>query len=283
MMKNLIPPGAYYNPSGITVSTIGFSTMVRVGYKLENTIELMGFTVEEKRLIGSREIALQYRMIKIHVIGTLNSDVVGYKGNGGFGIFITKDEMSNQEQSSLLIELMNRYLHRLEHRLSDCPYACSDHASCNKNSYSATTATDCLISPDWHKTFDLVKNIGGFPYVVVYYLAENSKGTSHNNGSIPFGGRFENGVTRERTEEKDNGKQHFMVEVPNNVSHFTIWIQGHMGDAELFLRLSRKPKIDNYDFGNWNFDSSEQFEINTNGAGVYHIIVKGFGVFGVLH
>ena len=53
MMKNLIPPGAYYNPSGITVSTIGLSTMVRVGYKLENTIVLMGFTVEERRLIGS--------------------------------------------------------------------------------------------------------------------------------------------------------------------------------------------------------------------------------------
>ena len=51
MMKNVIPPAAYYNPSGITLSTIGLSVMVTIGYKPEKTVELMGFTVEKRRLI----------------------------------------------------------------------------------------------------------------------------------------------------------------------------------------------------------------------------------------
>ena len=52
---------AYYNPSGITLSTIGLTIMVTVGYKREKTIELMGFTAEKRRLIGSREIAPKYK------------------------------------------------------------------------------------------------------------------------------------------------------------------------------------------------------------------------------
>ena len=132
MIKNVIPPAAYYNPSGITLSTIGLTVMVTVGYKREKTIELMGFTAEKRRLIGSREIAPKYKINRKHVIGKLNSDMVGYKGYDGFGICISKDNVGNQEQSSLLVELMNRYLHLLEHRLSALPYACSDHASCNK-------------------------------------------------------------------------------------------------------------------------------------------------------
>ena len=59
-------------------------------------------------------------------------------------------------------------------------------------------ATEYLISPDWHKNFDLIKNIDAFLGLDVYYLAENSKGISDDNGSIPFGGRFENSPSRER-------------------------------------------------------------------------------------
>ena len=117
MMKNMIPPGAYYNPPGITVSTIGLSVMVTLGCNAEKTIELMGFAVEERRLVGSREIALKYIINRKHVIGMLNSDMVSYKGYGGFGICKAKDTMSNPEQSSWLVELMNRYLNRLQRRL----------------------------------------------------------------------------------------------------------------------------------------------------------------------
>ena len=112
MIKNVIPPGAYYNPS--SVSTIGLSVMVTLGCNAEKTIELMGFTVEERRLIGSRQIALKYIINTKHVTGMLNSDMVGYKG---FGICKAKDKMSNPEQSSWLVELMNRYLNRLQRRL----------------------------------------------------------------------------------------------------------------------------------------------------------------------
>ena len=66
MMKNVIPPAAYHNQSGITLSPIGLSVMVTVGYKPKQTIELVGFTVEKRRLIGSREIAPKYRINRKH-------------------------------------------------------------------------------------------------------------------------------------------------------------------------------------------------------------------------
>ena len=123
MMKNMISAGAYYNPSCITLSTIGLSVMVTVGCKAEKTIEMMESTVEERRLIGSGEIRPKPRINRKHVIVMLNSDMVGYKIYDGIDISKSKDEMSIQKQSSLLVELMIRYLNSLEHRHSARPYA----------------------------------------------------------------------------------------------------------------------------------------------------------------
>ena len=47
----------------------------------------------------------------------------------------------------------------------------------------------------------------------------------------------------------------------------------------MFVQLSNPPKIDKFDFRNCYFGSNEQFEINTNGAIVYHIMVKEIGYF----
>ena len=96
--------------------------MVTVGYEPEKPVKLTGFTIEGKRLIGSREMDPHYRKNRKYVEGMLNSDMIGYKGYEGFGIFMGKDKMSNQEQSSLLFDLMNRYLNRLGHRFSARPY-----------------------------------------------------------------------------------------------------------------------------------------------------------------
>ena len=209
---------------------------------------------------------------------------VGYKGDDGFGICISKDNVGNQEQSSLLVELMNRYLHLLEHRLSALPYACSDHASCNKKCFYATIGTEYLISPGWHKNFDKIENIVAFLGLGVYYLAENSKDISDNNGSIPFVGRFENGPSRESIEEMEDNEPHFTIEIPINVSHITIWTESYIGEVELFVRSSNTLKIDKLDFRNFNFGSNEQFKINTNGARVYYIMVEGIGyLLVVLH
>ena len=257
MMNNVIPPGTYYNLSGITVSTISLSKMFTVGYEPEKPVKLMGFTIEGRRLIGSREMDPHYRMNRKHVIGMLNSDMIGYKGYDGFGIFMAKDKMSNEEQSSLLVDLKNRYINRLEHRFSARPYGCYDHASCDKNIFSATMAPDCLF-PGWHKNWNPVVNIDAFLGLGAYYLTENSKGTSDNSGSTPFGGRFKNGVPRERIEERNDGKHHFMIEIPSNVCHITIWTQGHIGDAELFVRFSNNLKIDKYHLRNCYHGSNEQ-------------------------
>ena len=117
-------------------------------------------------------------------------------------------------------------------------------------------ATEYLISPDWHKNFDLIKNIVAFLGLGVYYLAENSKGINDNNGSIPFGGRFENGPPRDSIEEKEDGEQQITIEIPSKVSHVTIWTQSYIGDVELFVRSNNPPEIDKFDFRNCNFGSN---------------------------
>lgn len=142
-------------------------------------------------------------------------------------------------------------------------------------------APDCLF-PGWHKNLNQVAKIDAFLGLAAYYLHENSKGTSDNSCSTPFGGRFKKGVPREMIEERSDGNLHFTIEIISNVCHITIWTQGHIGGAELFVGFSNKPKIDKYHIRNRYYGSNEQFEINTNSAGVYQIRVKGFGYVLVL-
>ena len=190
LSNDMIAPGADDDASGVAVLTEVLRAIVRTKYKPEKTIHLIGFAVEEIGLVGSREIASEYRRKGKNVVGMLNFDMVGYnKQNGLNDICITRDRLSNHAQSSFLVDLMNQYLPRLNHQFIECRPPCSDHAGWTENSFPAGMAcecTDAVRNPNYHMPSDVVETINkdymsNFARLGVYYLAELAKGTTNNN------------------------------------------------------------------------------------------------------
>ena len=190
LSNDMIAPGADDDASGVAVLTEVLRAIVRTKYKPEKTIHLIGFAVEEIGLVGSREIASEYRRKGKNVVGMLNFDMVGYnKQNGLNDICITRDRLSNHAQSSFLVDLMNQYLPRLNHQFIECRPPCSDHAGWTENSFPAGMAcecTDAVRNPNYHMPSDVVETINkdymsNFARLGVYYIAELAKGTTNNN------------------------------------------------------------------------------------------------------
>ena len=190
LANDMIAPGADDDASGVAVLTEVLRAIVRTKYKPEKTIYLIGFAVEEMGLVGSREIASEYRRKGKNVVGMLNFDMVGYnKQNGLNDICITRDRLSNHAQSSFLVDLMKQYLPRLNHQFIECRPPCSDHAGWTENSFPAGMAcecTDAVRNPNYHMPSDVVETINkdymsNFARLGVYYLAELAKGTTNNN------------------------------------------------------------------------------------------------------
>ena len=65
----MIAPGADDDGSGIAVLTEVLRIIVMSGYKPEKTVQIMGFAIEEIGLVGSREIASEYKRKGKNVIG----------------------------------------------------------------------------------------------------------------------------------------------------------------------------------------------------------------------
>ena len=190
LSNDMIAPGADDDASGVAILTEVLRAIVMTKYKPEKTIHLMGFAVEEIGLVGSREIASEYRRKGKNVVGMLNFDMAGYnKHNGLNDICISKDRLSNSNQTSFLVDLMNQYLPRLNYQYTHCPFGCSDHASWMENSFPAVMAcecTDAVRNPNYHMPSDVVETINedymsNFARLGVYYLAELAKGTTNNN------------------------------------------------------------------------------------------------------
>ena len=189
LSPNMIAPGADDNASGVAVLTEVLRAIVRTKYKPEKTIHLIGFAVEEIGFPGSREIASEYRRKGKNVVGMLNFDMVGYnKHNGLNDICITTDHLSNSNQSSFLLDLMNQYLPRLNHQYIECG-SCSDPVSWTENNFPAGMACECTNAtrnPNYHMPSDVVETINkdymsNFARLGVYYIAELAKGTTNNN------------------------------------------------------------------------------------------------------
>ncbi|KAI6779281.1 uncharacterized protein J7T54_001011 [Emericellopsis cladophorae] len=99
-----------------------------------NTIEFHWYSAEETGLLGSQDLFNTYARLGIQVEGMLNQDMVGYAGRDGnerFGLIVDNVDPAQNEFLKLLIE---EYAD-IGYEESTCGYACSDHASANRNGF----------------------------------------------------------------------------------------------------------------------------------------------------
>ncbi len=128
-------PGADDNASGIAVLTETVRVLASSGWRPKRTVKVMGYAAEEVGLRGSNDIARQHQGAK--VVGVIQYDMTNFKGSGD-GIFFLSDH-TDQSLTAFEGKLVDAYV-GVPWALTECGYACSDHASWEKVGKPASAA-----------------------------------------------------------------------------------------------------------------------------------------------
>ena len=154
-------PGADDNASGIATITEVIRVAMMMGYKPEKTVQFMGYAAEEVGLLGSADLAGNYKKASKKVIGVMQLDMTGHQGSSQDIVMMS--DYTNKYQNAFLGELIDRYL-GYSWGYSKCGYGCSDHASWHKNGYAASIPFESSmrdINKAIHTTSDTLDTLGG--------------------------------------------------------------------------------------------------------------------------
>lgn len=161
-------PGADDNASGS--SNLIEALRILLGKpQTERTIEIFFYAAEEGGLIGSSQIASQYKNAGVDVIGVLQLDMTLFPGSGVFTIGSMTD-FTSQWMRDYMAEINKHYLHAkiVEDK---CGYGCSDHASWYRQGYSTIMpfeATFNDMNSDLHTTRDVISEKLNFEHSAMF-------------------------------------------------------------------------------------------------------------------
>ncbi len=149
-------PGADDNASGIATITEVLRVLVSNNYRPTRTMMFMAYAAEEIGRKGSEHIANSFAESNQKVIGSINLDLVNFKGSEDLDLVMISD-YTDPGQNSFLKRVINTYLPTLQWEYDQCGYGCSDHASWYIAGYPASMLTEARlreINPHIHKTTD---------------------------------------------------------------------------------------------------------------------------------
>lgn len=155
-------PGADDNASGIATITETIRILMANNFKPKRTIQFMGYAAEEVGLLGSKDIATQYKREGRTVVGVMQLDMTLNKGTVDKDIVMMAD-YTNQAQNEFLGKLIDEYV-KVPWGYSRCGYGCSDHASWTANGYPASIPFESTmedINNNIHTARDTLESAGG--------------------------------------------------------------------------------------------------------------------------
>lgn len=155
-------PGADDNASGIATMTEVLKVLIDNSYKPQKTIQFIGYAAEEAGLLGSKEIAAEYKKQGKNVVGVMQLDMTGFKGTKDLDIVMMRD-YTNDTQNQFIGALIDTYLPEIKWGYDKCGYACSDHASWHGQGFAASMPFEAKkndMSPHIHSGRDTVESIG---------------------------------------------------------------------------------------------------------------------------
>ncbi len=155
-------PGADDNASGIATITEVLKVLIDNSYRPQKTIQFIGYAAEEAGLLGSKEIAAEYKKQGKNVVGVMQLDMTGFKGTKDLDIVMMRD-YTNDTQNQFIGALIDTYLPEIKWGYDKCGYACSDHASWHGQGFAASMPFEAKkndMSPHIHSGRDTVESIG---------------------------------------------------------------------------------------------------------------------------
>ncbi|KAK1624372.1 peptidase family M28 [Colletotrichum phormii] len=134
-------PGADDNGSGsvmiLEVLRVLLSDPKIASGDILNTLEFHWYGAEEAGLLGSQDIFTQYRASSRQVVSMLQQDMVGYIGRDGVERFGVVTDWVDLDQVAFMKRIIDTYTD-IPYEETVCGYACSDHASANRNGYPSS-------------------------------------------------------------------------------------------------------------------------------------------------
>lgn len=191
-------PGADDNASGVATITEIFRVLLHNNFHPKRTVQIMAFAAEEIGLMGSQEIANQYKNQNKNVLGITVFDMVNYHGSNDDIFLVSDPQFTSSELNLFLVELMEHYNstgnHTLTYQHSECGYACSDHASWSEKGYMAVYPFESAeedFFPYYHSPLDTFENMNSdashsakFAKLGIEFLVEIAKQNSMNVNEV---------------------------------------------------------------------------------------------------
>lgn len=178
-------PGADDNASGIAVLTETIRVLAESGWRPKRTVQFMGYAAEEVGLRGSQDIAQRYSAAGKKVVGVIQYDMSNFKGSSD-EIYLLTDHVDDA-LSAFVGKLIDAYV-GVPRSTTECGYACSDHASWDREGYPAAMAFEASFDGMNHKIHtaqDTLANTGGtadhsvsFAKLAVAFAVEVAKTSS---------------------------------------------------------------------------------------------------------
>lgn len=163
-----LAPGADDNASG-SANLLETLRILLTQPQPERSIEFFWYAGEEYGLLGSAEIAAQYKAQKKDVVAVLQLDMTLYPGDGLFTLGSMTDFTSSWLRDYLsAINAAYLKVNILEGR---CGYGCSDHASWYKNSFPTLMPFEARLetmNPLIHSSQDVISPKLNFSHSLVF-------------------------------------------------------------------------------------------------------------------
>jgi leucyl aminopeptidase len=156
-------PGADDNASGIATVTEVLRVLIESSYTPEKTIYFMSYAAEEVGLLGSKEIAKDFKSRGIDVVGVLQLDMTNFKGSEDLDIVMMTD-FTNDDQNKFLGNILDSYLPEIKWGYDKCGYGCSDHASWHGEGFPASVPFESKkgdMNRNIHTRRDTIERSGG--------------------------------------------------------------------------------------------------------------------------
>lgn len=179
-------PGADDDASGIASITEVIRVIKETNFRPKRTLQFIAYAAEEVGLVGSKNIADNYRLQNKNVIGVLQLDMTNFKGASADIAIIT--DFTNAAQNQFVKNLVTAYQPNLVVIDSACGYACSDHASWHNKQYPASMPFEAKYPAEYntaiHKTTDTLDRSNNnanhalkFSKLAISFVGELAKGT----------------------------------------------------------------------------------------------------------
>lgn len=161
-------PGADDNASGAS-NILEALRILSHQKQPERTIEFFWYAGEEGGLLGSSEIAQDYKAQKKDVVGVLQLDMTLFPGSGPFVLGSMNDYTSAWMRS--YFETLNSLYIKAKIVDDQCGYGCSDHASWNRQGYAAIMpfeATFKGMNQNLHTSKDVIDGQSNFAHSAMF-------------------------------------------------------------------------------------------------------------------